>query len=428
MTVILIFGLLIGLMMLGAPIAVSLALSSITVMVLTVGPDLLVIFGQQMYAPLTSFPLLAVPFFIVAGNLMNAGGMTHRIYDTAELIVGRIRGGYGHVNIVGSMIFSGMSGSAVADAAGLGVVEIEAAKRAGYSPQFAAALTGASATIGPIIPPSIPFIVYGSMTQVSIGSLFLAGVLPGLLMGVVLMAVVAVVAHRQQLPRGPARPPFVQALRQLAYAAPATIMPLIVLGGIITGWMTPTEAAVIATVYALLVGMLVYRHLTLPLVVDVFWESGKQTAQVLFIVAAAGAFGWVLVQQQIPNALIASTLSLGVEPWVVLLIVNILLLVLGMFLEALAIMIIVVPILAPLMASLGVDLVQFGVMMTLNLSIGLLTPPVGLVLYIVSGISGASVTAILEELWPYLLGLLFVLGLVTYIPAISLALPRALGF
>jgi tripartite ATP-independent transporter DctM subunit len=428
MDILLIFGLLLLLMVIGVPIVGSLGLTAITVMFAMGGPGLLIMFAQRVYSPILSFPLLAVPFFILAGNLMNAGGMTLRIFEVAQLIVGRIQGGLGHVNVMASMLFAGMSGSAVADAAGLGLVEIHAMKRAGYGSSFAATITAVSSTIGPILPPSIPFVIYGSLAQVSIGTLFLAGIVPGLLMGLVLMVVVSLVAKKRDLPLSDERPPLRDALRIGARAAPALIMPFIIIGGILGGFATPTEAAVIASIYALLVGTLLYRDLRWADVPAIMWDSGKQTAQVLFIVAAAGAFGWVLVQQQVPNAIINGILGLTESPWVVLLLVNLILLVLGMFIEGLAIIIIAYPIFLPLMTAIGVDPAHFGVVMVLNVMIGLVTPPVGLCLYIVSEISGAPVSQILREIWPYLIALLVVLALVTYVPAISLFVPRAFGF
>ncbi len=428
MTVIGIFLLLIALMLLGLPIAAALGGTAIIVMLLTGGPDLLVIFAQRIYSPVISFPLLAVPFFILAGNLMNAGGMTQRIFGVAELIVGRIPGGLGHVSVISSMIFAGMSGSAVADAAGLGVVQIHALKKAGYSARFAAMITAVSSTIAPIIPPSIPFIVYGALAQVSVGALFLAGVVPGIAMGLSLMIVVALVARRRAFPLSDPRPPLPQTIRLFLGAAPALLMPIVIIGVILTGITTPTEAAVIASIYSLAVGTLFYRDLRFVDVPAVIWESARQTAQILFIVGTAGAFGWILVQQQIPNAIIQATLALTTEPWIILLLINFVLLVLGMFIEGLAILIIVMPIFLPLIKTIGIDPVQFGVMISLNIAIGLLTPPVGLCLYIVSAISGASVGEIVSESWPYLAALIFVLGLVTFVPEVSMFLPRAFGF
>ena len=412
----------------GVPIAVGLALVAAATMLLTTGPDLLVIFVQRAYATTTSFPLLAIPFFILAGNLMNVGGTTERIFAVANLLVGRIQGGLAHVNVIGSMIFAGMSGSAVADAAGLGVIEIRALIKEGYTARYAATITAVSSTIGPIIPPSIPFVIYGSMANVSVGALFLAGILPGLLMGVGLMGAIAITARRLKLPRSAGWPPLRVALRTLLSAAPALALPPAILAVIFTGVATPTEAAVVAAAFAFMLGRFVYRELTLADFWQTMWESGRQTAQVMLIIAMSAPFGWVLIQQQVPDAILKALMTLSGEPWVILLIVNVVLLVLGMFLEAIAIMIITYPILAPVMAAIGIDPVHFGVIMVLNLMIGLVTPPVGLCLYVVSGIAKVPIADIVSELAPYLLALIAVLLLVTYVPAVSVWLPHTLGY
>jgi tripartite ATP-independent transporter DctM subunit len=416
------------LILFGVPIAVALGVVAAGTMWATAGTDLFVILIQRIYAGTTSFPLLAIPFFILSGNLMNTGGMTERIFAVAHLIVGRIRGGLGYVNVLASMLFAGMSGSAVADAAGLGLVEIKAMRQAGYTPRFAATLTAVSSTIGPVIPPSIPFVIYGSLANVSVGALFLAGVVPGVLMGVALMAMVALIAKRQNLPLGEPRPPLPDALRILGDALPALAMPPLILGGIFGGIVTPTEAAVVAAGYAFMLGRFFYRELSFAGLPAILWESGRQTAQVMFIIAASAPFAWVLIQQEIPNAVIASLFKLSQEPWVVLLIVNVILLVLGMFIEGVAIIIIAFPILLPVMMQIGVDPVHFGVVMVLNIMIGLVTPPVGLCLYVVSEVSKVPIGEIVAEMWPYVLALVVVLLVVTYVPALSLALPHALGY
>jgi len=412
----------------GMPIAAGLALVAIGTMLYTTGPDLLVIFIQRAYAATTSFPLLAIPFFILAGNLMNAGGTTERIFAVANLMVGRIRGGLAQVNVIGSMIFAGMSGSAVADAAGLGAIEIKAMVNDGYTARYSATISAVSATIGPIIPPSIPFVIYGSLANVSVGALFVAGIVPGLLMGLGLMLAIAIESRRLNLPRSSGWPALPVALRTIGQAAPALALPPAVLAVIFTGVATPTEAAVVATAFAFVLGRFVYRELTLASFWDTVWESGRQTAQVMLIIAMAAPFGWVLIQQQVPNALLTSLMSLSQDPWVILLIVNVVLLILGMFLEAIAVLIIAYPILAPVMAAIGVDPVHFGVIMVLNLMIGLVTPPVGLCLYVVSGIAKVPIADVVREIAPYLVALLGVLLIVTYVPAVSTWLPNFFGY
>jgi tripartite ATP-independent transporter DctM subunit len=412
----------------GVPIAVALGLVAAGTMVLSVGPDLLLILIQRTYAGTTSFPLLAIPFFILAGNLMNMGGMTTRIFKVAQLFVGRIRGGLAHVNVIGSVIFAGMSGSAVADAAGLGVIEHKAMREAGYDSRFAATITAVSSTIGPIIPPSIPFVIYGSLANVSVGALFLAGVVPGLLMAGALMVAIALVAERRNLPRGQALPPLRDALRVIVEAAPALTLPPVILLVILTGVATPTEAAVVAAAFAFLLGWLVYREISLGDLAEIIWDSARQTAQVMFIIALAAPFGWVLIQQQIPNAILEAFLSLSSEPWVILLVINAVLLILGMFIEGIAIMIIAFPVLLPVVMKIGIDPVHFGVILVLNLMIGLVTPPVGLCLYVVAGIAKLSVAEITREVWLYVLGLILILLLITFVPALSLWLPHSLGY
>jgi tripartite ATP-independent transporter DctM subunit len=413
---------------LGVPIAGALAIVTIAVMWITAGPDLLVIFIQRAYAATTSFPLLAIPFFILAGNLMNVGGTTERIFAVANLLVGRVRGGLAHVNVLGSMIFAGMSGSAVADAAGLGTVEIRAMIRQGYSARYAATITAVSATIGPIIPPSIPFVIYGSLANVSVGALFLAGVVPGVLVGLGLIAAIAIESRRRDLPRSDGWPSRNVALRTIGRALPALALPPLILATILTGIATPTEAAVVAAAYAYVLGALVYREIGLRHLLDTLWESGRQTAQVMVIIAMSAPFGWVLIQQQVPNAILKALLGISSEPWVILLIVNVALLVLGMFLETIAIMIVSYPILAPVMATIGIDPVHFGVIIVLNMMIGLVTPPVGLCLYVVSGIARVPIAEIARELAPYLAALIGVLLLVTFVPALSTWLPALFGF
>jgi C4-dicarboxylate transporter, DctM subunit len=423
-----IFGLLIVLMLIGVPIAISLGLTAIGAMWWQGGDALLIMVAQRMYSATTSFPLLAIPFFVLAGNLMNTGGMTRRIFDVAKLMVGQLQGGLAHVNVVASMIFAGMSGSAVADAVGLGTIEIPAMVEAGYKKRFAAALTAVSSTIGPIIPPSIPFVIYGAIANVSIGALFLAGIVPGLLMGGALMAAIAMKARGGRMPRSAPRPPMAVALPLLGDASPALLTPILVVGGILTGVVTPTEASVLATLYALGLGLFYYKELKFGDLGELFWVSGRETIQVLFIIAAAGALGWVLVQQQIPNAIITGILNITSTPWLVLLLVNSILLILGCFMETIAIMIIVTPIFLPLMIKIGVSPEQFGVIMVLNLMIGLLTPPVGLCLYAISSVSRVPVSELVAEMGPYLVALMVVLGIVTFVPEVSTFLPRLFGF
>ena len=412
-------------MLLGLPIAVSMGLTAILTFLALGEPGLLSMVPQRMYAGTTGFPLLAIPFFILAGNLMNTGGMTQRIFRFAQCLVGHIKGGLGHVNVVGSMIFAGMSGSAVADAAGLGMVEIQAMLKAGYDRRFSAAVTAASSTIGPIIPPSIPFVIFGSMTGTSVGRLFLGGFLPGLVMGLALMITVYIVAEQRGYPRE-RRATLRELLDSSLDGAAALGAPVIIIGGILAGIFTPTEAAVVACIYALILGLVVYREIGLADLPRILWETLEHTIRVMFIISAASLFGWLLIQQRIPTMIVEGLMALTGQRWVLLLIINGILLILGCFMEGIAIMLLTIPVFMPLVARVGVDPVHFGVMMTLNLMIGLLTPPVGMCLYAVSSISQVPLWPLARELWPYIAALLVSLALITYIPGLVLWIPNLL--
>ncbi len=412
-------------MLLGLPIAVSMGLTAILTFLTLGEPGLLSMVPQRMYAGTTGFPLLAIPFFILAGNLMNTGGMTHRIFRFAQCLVGHIKGGLGHVNVVGSMIFAGMSGSAVADAAGLGMVEIQAMLKAGYDRRFSAAVTAASSTIGPIIPPSIPFVIFGSMTGTSVGRLFLGGFLPGLVMGLALMITVYIVAEQRGYPRE-RRATLRELLDSSLDGAAALGAPVIIIGGILAGIFTPTEAAVVACLYALILGLVVYREIRVADLPRIFWETLEHTIRVMFIISAASLFGWLLIQQRIPTTIVEGLMTLTGQPWIILLIINGILLILGCFMEGIAIMLLTIPVFMPLVARVGVDPVHFGVLMTLNLMIGLLTPPVGMCLYAVSSISQVPLWPLARELWPYIAALLVSLALITYIPGLVLWIPNLL--
>jgi tripartite ATP-independent transporter DctM subunit len=418
-----VFGVLVVLMLLGLPIAVSMGLTAILSFLALGNSALLSMVPQRMYAGTTSFTLLAIPFFILAGNLMNTGGMTQRLVRFAQCLIGHIRGGLGHVTVVTNMIMAGMSGSAVADATGTGSVLIPAMERAGYPRKFSAALVGAASTIGPVIPPSIPFVIFGSMTGTSVGRLFLGGFLPGVLMGIFLMVTVAIIAKRRGYPReqrATLRELFVSSVQ----AAPAWGAPMIIIGGILAGIFTPTEAAAVASLYALILGMLVYREIRVSDLPRILWETLRNTVQVMFIISAASVFGWLLIQQRIPTTIVEGLMALTGRRWVVLLIVNAILLMLGCFMEGIAIMLLTIPVFMPLVARVGVDPVHFGVMMTLNLMIGLLTPPVGMCLYAVSSISQVPLWPLARELWPYIVALTVCLILITYVPGLVLWVPN----
>ncbi|MDP1989759.1 MAG: TRAP transporter large permease [Syntrophales bacterium] len=420
-TLVLIGGFLL-LLVIGVPVAISLAGSSlIYVMLEGVQPHLVVL--HRMIGGIDSFPLLAIPFFIMAGSLMNSGGITNRIYDFALALVGWLKGGLGHVNVVGSVIFAGMSGTAVADAGGLGNIEIRAMRDHGYSVDFAVGVTGASSTIGPIIPPSLPFVIYGVMANTSIGKLFAAGVIPGLVMALTMMVMVTYYAHTRGWHRD-AKFSIVALWQTFKRAFLPLLTPIILVGGMTTGVFTPTEAAIAATVYAIFLGMAVYRTLSLKKLIKVSLETAETTALILLIVAGASIFGYLITLTKVTDNVSALVFSITTTPWMVLLLVNIFLLIVGCFMETIAAITILVPVLLPLMDKIGVDPVHFGLIMVLNLMIGLLTPPVGMVLYILARVANISFERATKACLPFLIPLLVSLALVTYWPSMVMFLPN----
>jgi TRAP-type C4-dicarboxylate transport system permease large subunit len=450
----------------GIPVAIAMAGSSL-VYILWSGnlPPFVVI--HRMVSGIDSFPLLAVPFFILAGNLMNNAGITNRIYNYALALVGWMKGGLGHVNVVGSVVFAGMSGTAIADAAGLGTIEIKAMTDHGYSKEFAVGVTAASATLGPIIPPSLPFVIYGMMANVSVGALFLAGILPGVFMGVLMMLTVGFFAHRNgwgadvrfEWPRVikalaetavvagwpvllwlaitqldfPPRTTVVAGIAALfaadrffRFQAVLPIMtPVLLIGGMTTGIFTPTEGAIAACLWAMVLGFAWYRTLNWKMFVKVCLDTVETTATVLFIVAAASIFGWMLTATGVTAAISSWVLGFTKEPWVFLLLANLLMLFVGCFLEPTAAITILVPILVPICQQLGIDLVHFGLVMVLNLMIGLLHPPMGLVLFVLARVAKLSVERTTIAILPWLFPLLGSLVVITYFPKLVLWLPKA---
>lgn len=415
------FALLFTLLVMGVPIAISLAGSCLLYVTLTGRvPDVVVM--HRMINGVDSFPLLAIPFFILAGNLMNNGGITSRIFDFAKALMGWMRGGLGHVNVGASIVFSGMSGAAVADAGGLGTIEIKAMKDAGYDEEFAVGITAASSTIGPIIPPSLPMVIYGVMASVSVGQLFVAGLVPGLLMGLVLMAMITIISRRRGYTRDA-----VFSLGVLGHtfkrAFLSLLTPIIIVGGIMSGVFTPTEAAIAAVAYALFLGAVVYRILTWRRLLKVSMETIETTAVILLIVAGASIFAWILTSNQVTQHVVTLLGPFADNPIVTLIIINLVLILVGCFMETIAAITILVPVLLPVAVTAGVDPVHFGVIMVLNLMIGLLTPPVGMVLYVLSRVSGISFEKCMRGTLPFLVPLVIALLMVTFIPAISLWLP-----
>jgi len=386
-------------------------------------PFPLVGIAQRMITGIDSFILVSIPFFMLTGRLMNEGGITDRLFDFARALVGPIRGGLAHANVLASMIFAGMSGSAVADAGGLGMVEIKAMTDQGYRKEFAAAVTVSSSTIGPIIPPSIPMVIYGAMAEVSVGRLFLGGLVPGLLMGLALMAVIYLWTFREYMPRDER-----YSLRRIWTSFRAAFLPLltpvILLGGIVSGVFTPTEAAAVAAMYAFALSFLVYRTVRLKDIPGIMVQTLVTTAVVTFIISTTSGFSWLLIVGKIGQVLVAFVTSVTANPLVVLLIVNIALLLLGCLMEAGVLLILLTPLLVPIMTALQVDLVHFGVVMVLNLMIGVATPPVGMCLFVVSQAAGIKLEALMREVVPQIIPLIVVLLLITYLPELVLAVPR----
>ncbi|GGY00848.1 ABC transporter permease [Litchfieldella qijiaojingensis] len=415
------FASLFTMLVMGVPIAIGLAGSCLMYVYLSGQvPDVVV--AHRMINGVDSFPLLAIPFFILAGNLMNNGGITTRIFAFAKALMGWMRGGLGHVNVGASIIFSGMSGAAVADAGGLGTIEIKAMRDAGYDQDFSVGITAASSTIGPIIPPSLPMVIYGVMASASVGQLFAAGLIPGLLMGAVLMVMITLLARRRGYPRDARFS--VSFLRESAKRAFLSLLtPVIIVGGIISGAFTPTEAAIAAVIYALFLGVVVYRTLTWRRLLKVSMETIETTAIILFIVAGASIFAWILTSNQVTQHVVALLGPFSDNPIVILLLINLVLLVVGCFMETIAAITILVPVLLPVAVAAGVDPVHFGVIMVLNLMIGLLTPPVGMVLYVLSRVSNISFERCMRGTLPFLVPLFIALLLVTFVPAISMWLP-----
>lgn len=410
-----------ALIVIGVPVGIALAGSSMIYVIFSNNlPDFVVI--HRMVNGIDSFPLLAIPFFILAGNLMNSAGITNRIFAFATAMVGWMRGGLGHVNIGASVLFAGMSGAAVADAGGLGTIEIKAMRDAGYDDDFAVAVTAASSTIGPIIPPSLPMVIYGVMASASVGQLFAAGFIPGLLMAISLMVMVAYYARKRNYPRD-ARFNIRLIGKTFSGAFLSLMTPVIIVGGILTGVFTPTEAAIAAVFYALILGLLVYRTLNWKRLLHVSMETIETTTVILLIVGAASIFAWILTSNRATEQFAELILGITNNPIMILLLLNLVMLVVGLFMETVAAITILVPVLLPIAMKMDVDPVHFGVIMVLNLMIGLLTPPVGMVLFVLSRVSGVSFERCSAATMPFLIPLVFVLLLVTFIPQVSMWLP-----
>ncbi len=417
---------LVGLMLIGVPVAIAMGITSEAVFAALGFGRILPVMAQRIYNGTTGFTLLAIPFFILAGNLMNTGGITDRIFNFAKAMVGHWPGGLGQVNIFSSVIFSGMSGAAVADAAGLGMIEMKAMDDAGYDHTFSASITAASSTIGPVIPPSIPFVVYSSVTSVSVAKLFAAGFAPGLLMALAMAVAVYVTSKRKGFPVSE-RMPWNLRIKYLVDAIPSLLTVVIIIGGIWGGFFTATEAAIVATFYALFLSGVVYRQLTLKKLVSIIYDSMITSCKTLFIIAIANFLAYFMIHQKIPNQVIEGLLTLSSNPNVLIALILLVLIVLGMFLEGTAVILIATPIFLPIIDMIGMDYVQFGVIMILASMIGLLTPPVGMSLYAVSSITNVPLMKLSKGVLPYVIGILLVLLLCAYWPPISTVLPKFLG-
>jgi len=409
----------------GIPLALVMGITGFAV-ILAMGVPLQLV-AQRMFTGIDSFPLMAVPFFILAGDLMNRGGTTVRIIGFANSLVGHIRGGLAHACVVANMIFAGISGSAVADASAIGSIMIPSMEKNGYDLDFSAALNSAAVTIGPIIPPSIIMVIYGVSVNVSVGGLFAAGFIPGIMLGLALMVVVSRVSKKKNYAMSEGFSG-ARVKKELKSSVWALMAPVIILGGILGGVFTPTEAAAVAVVYSFFVGKFVFREITWKDLPGILFQSGITTGAILLIISLANVFAWVIAANQIPVKLSSMFLSATSNPYVFLLIVNILLLIVGMFMETGAAIILLAPILAPIATQLGVHPLHFGFMMVLNLAIGMATPPVGVCLFVSCGITGLSLEKVSAAVMRFVIAQIAVLVLVTYVAPISLFLPRLLGF
>jgi tripartite ATP-independent transporter DctM subunit len=412
------------LLVVGVPIGFAMLGSAMLVIAVDGIPVSVV--AQRVATSVQSFPLLAVPLFTLAGALMNESGISERLFAFTRAFVGHIRGGLAQTAIVGNVFLSGISGSSIADCAATSRVFVPQLTAAGYGRGFAAAVCSAAATLGPIIPPSILMVIYAWQANVSLGDLFIAGLIPGAVMAAAMMLVIGITARRRGFPKDAA---FSGARLWHAFreALWALAMPVLILVGFRMGVFTATEIAAVACAYALLVGLFVYRTLTLKGLPAILLATGRETAAILIIAAGAAPFGWILGVEQAPQKVAELLTAISREPWVILLILNAALLVAGMFMETLAIMIILVPILIPLLNAVGIDLLHFGIVLLVNLVIGQVTPPVGVLMFVASSVSRTHVGLIIREIWPFVAALVAALALLTYVPALSVWLPKVLN-
>ena len=419
------FGAFIVLLILGAPTYVVLMLSSFIYLIFH--PEIgIATVMQRLFVSLDSFPFLAVPLFVFAGQLMNTGGITKRIFNFANSLVGRFRGGLGYVNVLSSFIFSGMSGSALADVGGLGKIEIKAMRDAGYDDDFTIGLTAASSTVGPIVPPSIPFIIYGAVTGVSVGALFMGGLIPGVVIALILCVVVSIISKKRGYQKEP-KQSFKQFVACIGKGFFAVLMPLIIIGGIWSGYFTPTEAALVSIVYALLVIFVIYREMPIKELPGVLTETINTIAPSISVVIGASLFGWILQFEGVDKLLASVLFGITENKYIILLMINAIVLFMGMFLDSTSAIMLMTPILLPICTSLQINPIHLGVIIVLNLMIGLLTPPVGFSLYILSSVSGHSFEKVTKMIVPWLIPLIIALLIITFIPEIVLWIPVKMG-
>ncbi|WP_159590595.1 TRAP transporter large permease [Chelativorans xinjiangense] len=423
MNLAILIGVFVGGLAAGIPVAVTLGLASMCYLLAAGIP--LVVMPQKMYAGIDVFVLLSIPGFILAGNLMNHGGITERIIRFANALVGWMRGGLGLSNVAGSMLFGGISGTAVADAASIGGVMIPGMKKAGYPADFSAAVTAASSTVGPIIPPSVPMIIVGSLSGISVGRMFIAGAVPGILLGLAMMVTTYIIAVRRNYPHQPWQG-VLELGRAFMGAFWALAMTALIVGGLLSGMMTPTETAVVASVYAFIVGAFIYRDLKLKMVPKVLVDSAVSSAAILALVGFANVFGWILVSERIPQTVASAVLSVTENKFLVILLINLFLLFIGMFMETIAALIVLFVPLLTLAQGVGVDPLHFATFAVLNLMIGLTTPPVGVCLFICANIARLPLAPVVKAIAPFLLTNILVLLAVSYYPPLATWLPGLL--
>lgn len=416
-----------GFLAFGMPVGFAIGVAGM-IGILDMGPRFMTMAPDRLFAGLDLFPFLAMPFFILAGEIMNRSGITQGLVRLADVLVGWLRGGMAHSNMVASVMFAGITGSATADAAAFGNTLVPAMEKAGYTRPYACAVTAAGSIIGPTIPPSTLAIIYGSIMGVSIAGLFAAGILPGLLICVICMGVIAMTAKKKNLPAGGPRPTLCDIWAALKEGFLAALLPVFILGSILGGIVTPTEAAAIAVAYALVVGGLVYRNLTWRDLYEVSVRTTRITGVIFLIIAAATILGWWMTFNQIPQAIAAAMLSMSSEPMVIIGLILALLLLIGLVMDINATLIILAPVLAPLTVKIGMDPVHAGIMIILALNISLMTPPVGACLFVLASVTGEKVEAITKELWPYILAEVGILLVVAYWSDLTLFIPRLLGF